>query len=65
MVKEIFLHGVVEINSLDEKIVFKVNGQRLKAYHEEEDRVLNFLWTYFKCHYKHYPKRINAFVLIA
>lgn len=39
MVKEIFLHGVVEIALLEEKNVFKLNGQRLKAYFKDGDRV--------------------------
>ncbi|KAA0051771.1 rve domain-containing protein [Cucumis melo var. makuwa] len=38
-VKQIFLHGVVEITSIDETNLFKVNGQRLKAYLKEEERV--------------------------
>lgn len=37
VVKEIFLHGAVDITSPDEKNVFKLNGQRLKTYFEDED----------------------------
>ena len=43
VVKEIFLHGVMEITSLNNKNIFKVNGQRLKAYHEDEDQVKFFV----------------------
>lgn len=39
MVKEIFQHDVVEIVSLDEKNVFKVKEQRLKACYKDKDRI--------------------------
>lgn len=37
MVKEILTHGAMEIASLNGDNMFKVNGQRLKVYYEDED----------------------------
>ena len=39
VIKEVFLHGTVEITSLNGTNVFKVSGQRVKVYYEDEDRI--------------------------
>ncbi|KAA0053238.1 uncharacterized protein E6C27_scaffold102G00230 [Cucumis melo var. makuwa] len=39
VVIEVFPHGAVEIASLDRSNMFKVNGQRLQAYYEDEDHI--------------------------
>ncbi|TYJ97634.1 uncharacterized protein E5676_scaffold469G00180 [Cucumis melo var. makuwa] len=39
VVREVFPHGAVEIASLDRSNMFKVNGQRLQAYYEDEDHI--------------------------